>query len=143
MRRRFYRLRTARRARWGAPLRSRSIQLPREVATGARALRRSSRKATRTRPSESPWPGGCRSTNGLARRRTLGGDFLGKLGSDGKDKLKLETPADFDSVLARLRRRDPESMAAFILSLAQDGGPVGEQVRTFIVGTTTEFQQGA
>jgi hypothetical protein len=73
----------------------------------------------------------------------LGGDFLGKLGSDGKDKLKLETPADFDSVLARLRRRDPESMAAFILSLAQDGGPVGEQVRTFIVGTTTEFQQGA
>jgi hypothetical protein len=48
--------------------------------------------------------------------------------------LKLETQADFDSVLARLRRRDPESMAAFILSLVQDSGPVGEQVRTFIVG---------
>jgi len=48
--------------------------------------------------------------------------------------LKLETQADFESALARLRRRGPESMAAFILSLAQDSGPVGEQVRTFIVG---------
>jgi hypothetical protein len=36
--------------------------------------------------------------------------------------------------LGRLRGRDPEALAAFILSLAQDTGPVGEQVRTFIVG---------
>jgi hypothetical protein len=64
----------------------------------------------------------------------LGGDILGQLGSDGKDILKLETKADLESALARLRRRDPELMAAFVLSLAQDGGPVGEQVRTFIVG---------
>lgn len=34
----------------------------------------------------------------------------------------------------RLRGRDPEALAAFILSLAQDAGPVGDQVRTFIVG---------
>jgi hypothetical protein len=36
--------------------------------------------------------------------------------------------------LERLRHRDSESLAAFILSLAQDLGPVGDQVRTFIVG---------
>ncbi len=41
---------------------------------------------------------------------------------------------DFARALERLRRRDTESLAAFILSLAQDSGPVGEQVRTFIVG---------
>jgi len=36
--------------------------------------------------------------------------------------------------IERLSRRDSKSLAAFIVSLAQDGGPVGEQVRTFIVG---------
>jgi hypothetical protein len=46
----------------------------------------------------------------------------------------IETKADFARALARLRRRDAEVLAAFILSLAQDCGPVGEQVRTFIVG---------
>jgi hypothetical protein len=46
----------------------------------------------------------------------------------------IETKADFARALERLRRRDAESLAAFILSLAQDSGPVGEQVRTFIVG---------
>jgi len=46
----------------------------------------------------------------------------------------IETKADFARALERLRRRDAESLAAFILSLAQDTGPVGEQVRTFIVG---------
>src|ERR1700722_10165268 len=45
----------------------------------------------------------------------------------------IETKADFARALERLRRRDAESLAAFILSLAQDTGPVGEQVRTFIV----------
>jgi hypothetical protein len=48
--------------------------------------------------------------------------------------MKFETKVDFESALARLRRRDPELMAACILSLAQESGPVGEQVRTFIVG---------
>jgi hypothetical protein len=46
----------------------------------------------------------------------------------------IETKADFARALERLRHRDSESLAAFILSLAQDGGPIGEQVRTFIVG---------
>ena len=64
----------------------------------------------------------------------MGGDLLGQFGSDGKDVLRLESKADFESARARLRRRDPEAMAAFILSLAQVEGPVGEQVRTFIVG---------
>ncbi len=46
----------------------------------------------------------------------------------------ITTKADLARALERLRRRDSESLAAFILSLAQDSGPVGEQVRTFIVG---------
>jgi hypothetical protein len=46
----------------------------------------------------------------------------------------IETKADLARALERLRRRDLESLAAFILSLAQDSGPVAEQVRTFIVG---------
>jgi hypothetical protein len=50
----------------------------------------------------------------------------------------ITTKADFARALERLRRRDSESLAAFILSLAQDSGPVGEQVRTFIVGDDVE-----
>jgi hypothetical protein len=46
----------------------------------------------------------------------------------------LETKTDFARALERLRGRDTESLAVFILSLAQDSGPVGEQVRTFILG---------
>jgi hypothetical protein len=46
----------------------------------------------------------------------------------------IETKADFARALERLVRRDAESLAVFILSLAQDSGPVGEQVRTFILG---------
>jgi hypothetical protein len=46
----------------------------------------------------------------------------------------VQTKADLAHALERLRGRDPEALAAFILSLAQDSGPVGEQVRTFIVG---------
>ncbi|MGB6308190.1 MAG: hypothetical protein WBF89_10375 [Steroidobacteraceae bacterium] len=45
----------------------------------------------------------------------------------------ISTKADFARALQRLRGRDPESLAAFIVSLAQDSGPIGEQVRTFIV----------
>lgn len=48
--------------------------------------------------------------------------------------MKIGTEVDFARALERLRRKDTESLAAFILSLAQDSGPVGEQVRTFIVG---------
>jgi hypothetical protein len=54
--------------------------------------------------------------------------------ADGTDPVKLETKADFEAALARLRRRAPDELAAFILSLAQHSGPVGDQVRTFIVG---------
>lgn len=43
------------------------------------------------------------------------------------------THAQHDDALARLSRRSPESLAAFIVSLAHDRGPVGEQVRNFIV----------
>jgi hypothetical protein len=48
--------------------------------------------------------------------------------------MMISTKADFARALERLRGRDPESLAAFIVSLAQDSGPIGEQVRTFIVG---------
>jgi hypothetical protein len=48
--------------------------------------------------------------------------------------MMIETKEDFARALDRLRCRDTESLAAFILSLAQDSGPAGEQVRTFIVG---------
>lgn len=46
----------------------------------------------------------------------------------------IETKDDFGRALERLRRRDPAALVAFILSLAHESGPVGEQVRTFIVG---------
>ena len=48
--------------------------------------------------------------------------------------VKIETKDDFARALERLRRRDPEALAAFIVSLIQVSGPVGQQVRTFIVG---------
>jgi hypothetical protein len=43
----------------------------------------------------------------------------------------IATKADFARALERLKRRHSESLAAFIMSLAQDSGPIGEQVRTF------------
>src|ERR1700722_18536911 len=55
----------------------------------------------------------------------------------------IETKADFARALEQLRRRDVESLAAFILSLAQDSGPVGEQVRTFIVGDDVKETVGS
>jgi hypothetical protein len=55
----------------------------------------------------------------------------------------METKADFTWALERLRRRDAESLAAFILSLAQDVGPIGEQVRTFIVGDDVKETVGS
>lgn len=46
----------------------------------------------------------------------------------------LSTVEQIELARQRLSKRDPNSLVAFILSLAQDSGPVGEQVRTFIVG---------
>jgi hypothetical protein len=44
----------------------------------------------------------------------------------------IRTNEDRVVAIARLSRRSPESLAAFIASLAHDTGPVGEHVRTFI-----------
>jgi hypothetical protein len=48
--------------------------------------------------------------------------------------VRIETKEEFEHARERLRRRDSDSLAAFLMSLALDSGPVGEQVRTFIVG---------
>jgi hypothetical protein len=48
--------------------------------------------------------------------------------------VRIETTEDFERARQRLRRRDSDSLVAFLMSLAMDSGPVGEQVRTFIVG---------
>jgi hypothetical protein len=46
----------------------------------------------------------------------------------------FETPRDYEQALERLLGRDREVLAAFLVSLAHVSGPVGDQVRTFIVG---------
>jgi hypothetical protein len=46
----------------------------------------------------------------------------------------ITTHGDVTAAVERLQRRPAAELAAFIVSLAQDAGPVGEQVRTFIVG---------
>lgn len=46
----------------------------------------------------------------------------------------ITTKDEFAKALERLRQRDPEALAAFIMSLVHDPGPIGAQVRTFIVG---------
>ncbi|HEY6456285.1 MAG TPA: hypothetical protein VIY90_13515 [Steroidobacteraceae bacterium] len=48
--------------------------------------------------------------------------------------MRMQTAEDFERAHERLRRRDSDSLAAFVMSLATQPGPVGEQVRTFIVG---------
>jgi hypothetical protein len=48
--------------------------------------------------------------------------------------VRITTKDEFARGLERVRRRDPAVLAAFILSLAEDAGPNGEQVRAFIVG---------
>ncbi len=48
--------------------------------------------------------------------------------------MRLESNEDVAIALERLAGRNPSTLAQFILSLAFDSGPVGEQVRTFIVG---------
>jgi hypothetical protein len=46
--------------------------------------------------------------------------------------MRIQTTADLESAIARLSRRSPKSLAAFIASLAHDSGPIGEHVRGFI-----------
>jgi hypothetical protein len=48
--------------------------------------------------------------------------------------LRLENKEDVERVRERLRRRDPEALVGFLMSLAGESGPIGEQIRTFIVG---------
>ncbi len=51
--------------------------------------------------------------------------------------MRFDTIHGVAQAVDRLARRDPKSLADFIVSLAQDSGPIGEQVRTFIVGDDT------
>jgi hypothetical protein len=48
--------------------------------------------------------------------------------------VSIVTKKEFAQAYARLRQRDSDSLAAFLMTLALDAGPVGDQVRTFIVG---------
>jgi hypothetical protein len=48
--------------------------------------------------------------------------------------VRIETNQDLQNAIARLASRTRETLATFIASLAFDIGPIGEQVRTFIVG---------
>src|ERR1700716_94943 len=65
-----------------------------------------------------------------ARRRlcTIGVEQASEVG------VRIETNQDLQTAIARLASRTPETLATFIASLAFDIGPIGEQVRTFIVG---------
>lgn len=51
--------------------------------------------------------------------------------------MRIDTVQGAARAIERLARRDPMSLAHFIVSLAHDSGPIGEQVRTFIVGDDT------
>ena len=48
--------------------------------------------------------------------------------------MRLDTHQDVARAIERLSRRDPNALATFIVSLARDAGPIGEQVCTFVVG---------
>jgi len=45
----------------------------------------------------------------------------------------MDTQRELDEAMARLALRSPKALAAFVGSLAHDCGPIGEQVRTFVV----------
>jgi hypothetical protein len=47
--------------------------------------------------------------------------------------MKVASERNIEVAVSRLVQRAPESLASFIASFADDAGPVGEQVRTFIV----------
>jgi hypothetical protein len=48
--------------------------------------------------------------------------------------MRISTQNQPAAAIERLRRLEPKTLARFIVSLSEDPGPVGEQVRTFIVG---------
>jgi hypothetical protein len=48
--------------------------------------------------------------------------------------VRIETNQDLEAAIARLASRTPKALATFITSLAFDAGPIGEHVRTFLVG---------
>lgn len=48
--------------------------------------------------------------------------------------MRIDTIQGAARAIERLARRDSLSLAHFIVSLAQDSGPIGEQVRTYIIG---------
>lgn len=48
--------------------------------------------------------------------------------------MRIETNKDLEAAIARLASRTPKALATFIASLVFHAGPIGEQVRTFIVG---------
>ena len=48
--------------------------------------------------------------------------------------IRIETKEEFERSYERLRRRDADALVGFLMSLASESGPLGEQVRTFIVG---------
>lgn len=52
--------------------------------------------------------------------------------------MRIETTDDLEKARVHLLRRSPEVLAAFIVSLAHVPNPVGDQVRTFIVGDDVE-----
>lgn len=54
--------------------------------------------------------------------------------SSRRSFVRIDTQEEFERAYGRLRRRDTDSLAAFLMSLAMDSGPVGDQVRTFIAG---------
>ena len=49
-------------------------------------------------------------------------------------RLRIESQEDFERARERLRGRGADSLASFLMTLAGDSGPIGDQVRTFIVG---------
>lgn len=50
----------------------------------------------------------------------------------------METKEEFEAAVLRLAARPPDQLARFIATLALDLGPVGDHVRTFIVGDDPE-----
>lgn len=47
--------------------------------------------------------------------------------------MRLETKEDVERARERLSGRNIESLVEFLISLAGESGPIGEQIRTFIV----------
>jgi hypothetical protein len=48
--------------------------------------------------------------------------------------VRIETNQAYETAIAGLALRTPEALATFIASLAFEAGPIGEHVRTFLIG---------